>query len=186
MTPFPRHTHVAPSNVSELLLRDVASLVLTTELISSSLVALRPECEFSNELTAIINSMINLCDEGESRLQQPRLEAGIVLPTTTDSSASTLITGFFTRLPSARDPKVFASELVLNLRLLAQHVELKARLAAEEAAIVGLEGIGDALDDWSVAWRDCGRKIGGLSFRDRSRSALTQASGLNFAIPQGI
>jgi hypothetical protein len=176
-----------PNNLSELLLRDVASLLLTSELISSSLVALRPECEFSPELMEMLNTMISLCDEGEVCVQRPLLEAGIVLPTTTDTSASTLITGFFTRLPSADEPQVFATEVMINLQLLAQHVELKARLAGEEALLVGLESLGQALADWSGEWRACGHQIGTTSQRRHSRSPFANnLQGIGIALPQGI
>lgn len=174
-----------PSNLSDLLLRDVASLLLTSELISSSLVALRPECESVEEITVALDAMIALCDEGESRIQQPLLDAGIVLPTTTDTSASTLITGFFTRLPSGDDPR-FAEEVIINLQLLAQHVELKSRLAGEEAMLVGLDGLSQALADWSGEWRTCGHKIGGTSFRKKSRIAYVDNDSWAFAIPAAI
>ncbi|MEO6995413.1 MAG: hypothetical protein ABI273_17540 [Lacunisphaera sp.] len=173
-------------NLSDMLLRDVASLLLTTELISSSLVALRPECAFSNELTHTLNSMVTLCDEGEARVQEPLLESGIVLPTTTDSSPSTLITDFFHRLPTAADPRVFGAEVVINLQLLAQHVELKARLAADEALIVGLDGLNQALDVWSDEWHTCGKQMGRLSFRIRPQpSRNREASHYSLALPQG-
>jgi len=187
---MPSHhsTHSAPTpNLSDMLLRDVASLLLTTELISSSLVALRPECAFSNELTHTLNSMITLCDEGETRVQQPLLESGIVLPSATDSSPSTLITDFFHRLPTAADPRVFGAEVVVNLQLLAQHVELKTRLAADEALIVGLDGLNQALDVWSGEWHTCGKQMGRLSFRSRPPvSRPRESSHFGFAVPQGI
>jgi hypothetical protein len=168
-----------------MLLRDVASLLLTTELISSFLVALRPECEFSNDLTHTLNSMIALCDDGETRVQEPLLETGIILPTTTDASPSTLITDFFQRLPTAADPQVFGSEVVVNLQLLAQHVELKARLAADEALIVGLDGLNDALSSWSKEWHTCAKQMGKLSFRSKYISREIDSHRLALAIPQG-
>ena len=184
---FRRPSHSAPSsNVSELLLRDVASLLLTTELISSSLVALRPECNFSNELSHMLNSMITLCDEGEARVQQPLLEAGIVLPSNTDASPSTLITNFFQRLPAAVDSRAFATEVVINLQLLAQHVELKARLAADEALIVGLDGLNQALDVWSEEWRTCVKQMGRTTFRHRTPNRVSDSGFVAFGLPQGI
>ena len=189
MTPHISHRSYSSQtgNLSDMLLRDIASLLLTTELISSSLVALRPECAFSGELTLMLNSMITLCDEGETRVQQPLLENGIVLPTTTDASPSTLITDFFHRLPSAIDTHVFGAEVVINLQLLAQHVELKSRLAADEALLVGLDGLNQALDTWSEEWRTCGRQMGKISFRSRSQSPrVKEPRHLAFALPQGI
>jgi hypothetical protein len=190
MTPHLSHRSYSAAqtgNLSEMLLRDIASLLLTTELISSSLVALRPECAFSSELTLTLNSMIALCDEGETRVQQPLLESGIVLPTTTDASPSTLITDFFHRLPSAIDTHVFGAEVVVNLQLLAQHVELKARLAADEALLVGLDGLNQALDTWSEEWHTCGRQMGKLTFRNRHQSPRSkEIKHLAFALPQGI
>ena len=123
----------------------------------------------------MLNSMITLCDEGETRVQQPLLEIGIVLPSNTDSSPSTLITDFFHRLPSRnRSAQAFGAEVVVNLQLLAQHVELKARLAADEALIVGLDGLNQALDTWSEEWRTCGRQMGKISFRTRLQPSPTQ------------
>ena len=181
-----RSFSVQPGNVSEMLLRDVASLLLTTELISSSLVALRPECEFSSDLTLMLNSMITLCDEGEARVQQPLLETGIVLPSTTDTSPSTLITDFFHRLPTSVEPRTFAAEVIINLQLLAQHVELKARLAADEALIVGLDGLNQALNVWSEEWHQCGKEMGRLTFRSRPNVRSSEHARLSFALPQGI
>jgi hypothetical protein len=177
-----------PSNPSELLLRDVASLLLTSELISSSLASLKPESEFSCELTALLNSMIALCDEGASRVQQSLMEASVVLPVITDTSASMLICGFFTRLPSGAEPRVFAAEVAVDLQLLAQHVELKARLTSEEAHLVGLEGLSQALADWSGEWRACGTKIGCTSFQPRPQPSSVAANpgGISLAFPQGI
>jgi hypothetical protein len=171
---------------SELLLCDVASLLLTSELITSSLVALRPECQFSAELTDVLNSIIALCDAGESRIQRPLMESNLVLPATTDTSASALITGFFTRLPSADDPNVFATELVLNLRLLAQHVELKSRLASEEAEIVGLHELSQELASWSSDWRICGRDMSHVPQRPTIEDPSHRFSVSAFAMPQGI
>jgi hypothetical protein len=188
MTPhsFHRSFSTQPGNVSEMLLRDVASLLLTTELISSSLVALRPECEFSGDLTLMLNSMITLCDEGEARVQQPLLETGIILPTTTDASPSTLITDFFHRLPTSAESRIFGAEVVINLQLLAQHVELKARLAADEALIVGLDGLNQALAVWSEEWHQCGKEMGRITFRSRPHARGSEPSRLAFALPQGV
>lgn len=167
--PNPSRRATSPGNsfTSDLLLRDISSLLLTSELISSSLIALRPECAFSPELTSSLNSMIALCDEGESRIQESRMEANLVWPATTDNSASTLITGFFTRLPSADDPQSFATELIINLQLLAQHVGLKARIAGEEATIIGFERLGHELAEWSRTWSTCGENLGNAMFRNR-------------------
>lgn len=182
-----RRTCSAPhGNLSGLLLRDVATLLLTTELISSSLMALRPECESSADLTEALETMIALCDEGPATLQPSLLEAGIALPTNTDTSASTLITGFFTRLPSPQ-ASCFETEVILNLRLLAQHVELKSRLASEEASLVRLESFGQDLSHWSEEWRECGRKIGALAFRKQSRLPGMHAQRIIlFALPQTV
>lgn len=174
-----------PGNVSEMLLRDVASLLLTTELISSFLVALRPECQFSPELTHTLNSMIALCDDGETRVQQPLLETGIILPTTTDASPSTLITDFFQRLPTAADPQIFGAEVIVNLQLLAQHVELKARLASDEALIVGLDGLNAALNSWSNEWQTCAKEMGKLSVQFKN-ARTTETNRLAFAMPSEV
>lgn len=182
--PSRRTCSAPPGNASEFLLRDVATLLLTSELISSSLMALRPECELSADLAEALETMIALCDEGPSTLQPSLLEAGIALPTTTDTSASTLITGFFTRLPSPKASS-FEAEVMLNLQLLAQHVELKSRLASEEAKIVRLESLSQDLANWSAEWRECGRKIGSPTFRKQSRVPSMHAErDIPLALPQ--
>jgi hypothetical protein len=177
-----------PHDRSHLMLRDVASLFITSELISSSLVALRPECEFSKELTTLLDAIVVLCDSSETKLHQPLLETGAVLPTISDSSASTLIAGFFTRLPATVEPKAFAAEVAVNLQLLAQHVELKAKVVAEEALHCGLDNLSKALSAFSTEWRDCGRKIRKATFhpetRENNHDAFHFSSGV-IALPQG-
>lgn len=159
-----------PRNLCDLLLRDIASLLITSELISSSLTALRPECEFSPELTATLDFVRALSDAGGSRLHQPLTEAGAVLPAAAENSASTLITGLFHRLPVSAKSGLFAAELAVNLRLLAQHVELKARLAAEEAVLVGFDGLSRALVGLSADWRACGRALCAITGRARAQA----------------
>ena len=148
------------SSVPEQLLRDISSLLLTSELVGSSLVALRPECMFSPALVATLDATIALCDKGAPKIQASLIAEGIVWPTATDTSGSALITGFFTRLPSDGDQQIFATELIVNLQLLAQHIELKSRIASEEALIIGLADVGRTLADWSHEWQTWGHKIG--------------------------
>lgn len=173
-------------NVSAQLLRDLASLILTGELVGSSLVALRPECRYSAEMTAMVDSLVRLCDSGEALLQPALLESGLVLPTTSDPSASTLVTGFFRRLPFASDRNAFANEVTINLQLLAQHVELKARLAAEEARIVGLTSLCEALESLTTDWRECRKTIAATLRQGRSRQPADRTDVVAFALPSGI
>ena len=161
-----------PVNLCELLLRDVASLLITSQLVNKALLALRPECEFSRELTRTLDTIVAISSSGEKHLHAPLTEAGAVLPPTNDASASLLVTGFFTRLPPTVMPGVLAAEIAVNLRLLAQHIELKPRLAAEEALLVGQDRIGQALVAWSAEWRNCGRVLRSATVRARAQAYI--------------
>lgn len=189
MSYLSRRSYFTPpsaGNVSDLLLRDISSLLLTSELIGSSLVALRPECHFSNELTSMLNSLIILCDEGESRIRPSLVEAGLTCPTLTDNSGSTLIAGFFSRLPASGEHHCFATELVIDLHLLAQHMELKARIAGEEALIIGLENLGHALADWAHEWRDCGHRLGNATFCHDARASAEDFAGHHTTLTSSV
>ena len=159
-----------PRNLCELLLCDVASLLFTSQFVSRSLLALRPRCEFSRELTATLDSIVALSNGGEIRLQLPLAEAGAVLPQVVDASAGTEVADYFTRAPLAAGPGLLAAEVVANLRLLTQHLELKARLAAEEALLVGQHALGNALVDWSADWHACGHKLRAATVRARAQA----------------
>jgi len=113
------------------------------------------------------------------------LETGIILPTTTDASPSTLITDFFQRLPTAADPQIFGAEVVVNLQLLAQHVELKARLASDEALIVGLDGLNEALNSWANEWQTCAKEMSKLSFQPKNPRSM-ESNRLAFATPHEV
>ncbi|MBL9214902.1 MAG: hypothetical protein JNG83_05455 [Opitutaceae bacterium] len=154
-----------PRNLCDLLLRDVASLIVTSRLVTRTLRALRPECLFSRELTAMLDSILTLSALGESRLHESVVETGAILPPAADASAGNLITGLFARLPTAVAPGVPASEFAVNLRLLAQHIELKARLASEEAMLVGQVRLGHALRDCSADWRACSQSLRAVATR---------------------
>lgn len=162
---------VAPRGLCDLLLRDVASLLLTSRFVSRSLDVLRPECEFSRELTETIDTVIAICEAGEELLHEPLAEAGAVLPLAAENATASLATGLFRRLP-AGIPGALGAEMAVNLRLLAQHLELKSRLGAEEALLAGQERIGNALLDWSAAWRNCGLGLRFASARPRVSGEL--------------
>jgi len=162
-----------PRNLCELFLRDMTSLLITSRAVCRSLVALRPECEQSNELrelTNVLDRLVATSKSGETRLRQPLSEAGIVLPTAVDAGASTLVAGFFARLPANAAPGMLAAEMILNLRLLAQHVELRARLAAEEALLVGQRGIGRTLVAWAGEWHSCSRNLRATSVQANAKA----------------
>lgn len=163
------HTTVtkAPRNLAELFLRDITSLLITSRVIARSLEALRPECEFSTEVTAKIDELIGTTAEGELQVREPLSEAGVVLPPGDESAATAQVVGFFTRLPAGAPSAVLAAEVVVNLRLLAQHLELKARLAAEEAMLVGQKSICHALLRWARSWCLCGEKLRAATIRTR-------------------
>ena len=75
-------------------------------------------------------------------------------------------------MPAAVAPGILATEVTVNLRLLAQHIELKARLAAEAALLVGQDRIGKALIAWSVEWRNCGGVLRSITARARAQAYI--------------
>jgi hypothetical protein len=176
----------APRNLCELFLRDMTSLLITSRAITRSLLALRPECEQSTELhefTNMLDRLVTTSKSGEARLRQPLSDAGIVLPTATDAGASTLVAGFFTRLPSHATPGMFATELLLNLRLMAQHVELRARLAAEEALLVGQRAIGRSLVTWAGEWHACSRNLRANSLQVHAKACVADVNETDAPVP---
>jgi hypothetical protein len=144
-----------PRNLGELLLRDIASLLTTSQLVGRSLEKLRPQCTFSKELTATLDSLLATSQAGEELLNPPLAGSDVELPAISDPTESTLLTDFFVRLPGRVTPGALAADVTGNLRLLAQHIELKTRLAAEEAVFVGQEALGHALMMWATEWRNC-------------------------------
>jgi hypothetical protein len=136
---------------------------------SRALLAVRPECVFSSELVIILDRMVKISDAGEILLYQPLAEAGAPRPVTTDPTACTLVTGFLTRLPDAAAPRELAEAIAVNLRSLARHIELKARLAADDALLAGQERLARALALWSTKWRVCGQMLHIAVRRARAR-----------------
>src|SRR5436190_357421 len=112
-----------PRNLGELLLRDVASLLTTSHLVSRSLRALRPQCAFSPELTTTLDALMATSDAGEVLLNPPLAGSEVVLPAIPDPTENTLLMDFFVRLPDQVTPGAPAADVTGNLRLLAQHIE---------------------------------------------------------------
>lgn len=142
-------------NLSALFLRDVASLLATSHLVSRSVVTLRPQCAFSRKLTATLDSLGATSAAGELLLNPPLAESAATPPGPSDTSESALLTDFLVRLPAQVTPGVPAAKLALTLRLLTRHIELKARLAAEAALCVGQQALSQALMGWAAQWRAC-------------------------------
>ena len=159
-----------PDNLCEMFLRDVALLLVTSQLIKRSLIALRQECEFSRELIIAIDSVVDLSDHGAPHLREPLLEAGAVLPALTEGTASAVVTGFIGSIPVNVPPAVLAAEVIANLRLMVHHIELKAMLAAEEAILVGQASLSRALLKWSKDWRGCGQRLRSVTVRMRAKA----------------
>jgi hypothetical protein len=160
----------SPRNLCDLFLRDLTSLLITSRTITRSLLVLRPECEFSPEITAKINDLIVTSREGESHLRAPLREAGIILPTAAEAGASALVASFFTRVPVGVPPGVLATEVAINLRLLSQHLELKAHLIAEEALLVGQKSVCQGLLAWAREWCACGEKLRTTTIRAQAQA----------------
>ncbi len=137
---------------------------------SHTLMALRPECEFSDTLTASLDRIAATNDAGETYLRRPLAEAGVLLPKTKDQTSSAFISAIFSRVPAGATPAIFTTEIVVNLRLLSQHLELKARLAAEEAMLVGQDLLCSALVAWAAEWRSCGRALRDATVRARANA----------------
>jgi hypothetical protein len=168
----------APRNLCDLFLRDLNSLLVTSRTITRSLLALRPECEFSPEITEKINDLIATSRDGESHLRGPLREAGIILPTAVEGGANALVASFFTRVPAGVAPEVLATEVAVNLRLLSQHLELKTHLAAEEALLVGQKSVCRALLAWARKWCACGEKLRATTLRARAQAYFADIGNL--------
>jgi len=184
MSPALHSSFSSPARVlSEVLFHEVTSLLIMSHLITRSLLAVRPECAFSRELTGTLDRIMRVSSEGETYLYRPLIDAGAVMPAAADASALALVTSLFTRLPTTSTPRVLATELSVNLRLLAQHVELKARRAAEEAERLGEHALGHALQAWATEWRACGQIVHTATARTRSEAQAAEFGG--FAVPLG-
>lgn len=169
---LPTNCSTRPRNLCELLLRDVAALLITSHLVSRAVKSLRPECRFSRELLDTLDAIIATSDAGEMFLQAPLSESGAILPDITDTSEGAQLRDFFTQLPVRVAPGVLAAEVVVNLRLLVQHVELKIRLAAEEALLVGQNALCHALMIWAAEWCACSRALRVATVRARARAYI--------------
>ncbi|HEY4302170.1 MAG TPA: hypothetical protein VGM73_14945 [Candidatus Didemnitutus sp.] len=145
-----------PRDISELFRRDLTSLLVTSRAVIRSLEALRPECAFSNEVTTQIDDLIGASAQGEEQMRAPLGRAGVVLAPAIEADPGVPVMSYFTRLPAGVSAAMLAAEVIVNLRLLAQHLELKARLAAEEALLVGQKAVSQALLRWARAWSQCG------------------------------
>ncbi len=166
-----------PSNLCEMFLRDIAMILVTSQLIKRSLGALRPQCEFSHELTKTIDNLSSLCEGGEPSLSESLLEAGVVLPVWPAGNASAVIKGFISNIPLSVAPAVLAAEVISSLRLLVQHFELKIVLVAEAALLVGQTHLNRTLVKWSAEWRTCGRILRSLTVRVRANAYVADLEG---------
>ncbi len=167
-------TEIAPpGNLCEMLLHDIAALLVTSRLVQRTLLEFRPECQFSPVLSETLDSLVALSESGEQRLREPLLDAGAVLPALTEETTiGTVISGFISNAPTSRTPAVLAAEVVANFRLLVQHIELKARLVAEVAVLVGQNRLAQALLEWSGEWRACGQILRTVAARVRAQAYI--------------
>ena len=141
-------------HLGELLLQDIASLLTTSRRVRRSLEKLRPQCGFSPCLTSTVDTLLATSRAGEALLEPPLADADVALPAVPDPGESKLLTDFFVRLPGRILPVALAADVTGNLRLLAQHIDLKARLAADEAWLAGQQTFSDALMGWATEWRN--------------------------------
>ncbi len=161
-----------PGNLCEMLLRNVAHILVTNQLIKRAIMDLRPKCESSAELIKALNAIVALNDRGQIQLRLSLSEAGAVLPTLSERTASPVISWFWATIPDRVTPGVMAADVIANLRLLVQHLELKTKLAAEETALVGQVGLGLALLDWSAEWRELGHDLRSVNVRLRAQAYI--------------
>lgn len=166
-----------PKNLCELFLRDVAMLLVTSQLIKRSLLAIRPECAFSDEITKAVDTIVVLSDSGEPHLREPLLQAGAVLPILAESTTSAVVTEFMASIPVKVTPAVLAAELTSSLRMLVQHLELKAILAAEAAVLIGQTHLSHALLKWSSEWRSCGQILRTVTVHVRAQAYVADLEG---------
>lgn len=165
-----------PANLCELLLRNVAHILIMNELIKRAMIALRPECEASAELLEVFDDIVALNDRGQQQLGHSLAEAGAVLPVLSEHTASPVISWFLSSIPDRVTPGVMAADVVSNLRLLVQHLELKAKLVAEEAALVGQNGLSLDLLDWSAEWRSLGHHLRSVNRRLRAEAYIADVT----------
>jgi hypothetical protein len=168
-----------PRNLCELMLRDVSSLLLSSQVIGRSLDSLRGHCASSPELTKGVNAVVAACEAGEWLLHNPLADSGAVLPSADDTMERALLNEFLARLPRQGTPGVMAAEVAVNLRLLVQHIELKTRLVGEEAELVGQQALCDALMKWMKQWRACSRILRAVTIRARARAYIADLGDLS-------
>jgi hypothetical protein len=122
-------------------LRNLSSLLITSRLIGQSLSAVRSEFVEAPEIDKKITELITTGQRG-------------VLPATpqNDGASRLVATTLYNGLPTEGAPLSRSADTVVNLRLLAQHLELRARLTAEEAKLMGEETLRRALLNWARQW----------------------------------
>jgi hypothetical protein len=151
--------------------RDLGTLLATSRIVKQALAALRSECACSAELSESLNDLVAVNDAGEAYLQRPLAQAGIVLVSQEGTDAADVVRAIFNRIPTGGKPDELTAEMLTSFRLLAQHLELKAHLAAEEDLLLGQEPLSSALMAWAVRWRNCGRRLGHPPVRSRPTSS---------------
>jgi hypothetical protein len=134
-------------------------LIITNRSIRHSLLTARAERGLPPEVVWKIDDLVAVGLEGENQLRQPMEAAGIVPPRETHPANGAAETPLFGRTPASIGFQNRAVQLVINLRLLAQHLELRARLAAEEARLVGQKSLRRALLAWAAEWYVCGQHL---------------------------
>jgi hypothetical protein len=165
-----------------MFLHDLSALLVSNQLVKRSLLTLRPECEFSPELVTPLDTVVDLTDKCETDLRETLEASGAVLPTLAKGTGSAVVTMFMSNLPVRVAPAIFAAEVISNLRLLVQHIELKAALAAEAAILVGQTQLSRSLWNWSAEWRACGRLLRRVTVRVRAHAYVADLDDMNSAM----
>ncbi|HVU18265.1 MAG TPA: hypothetical protein VHD32_15190 [Candidatus Didemnitutus sp.] len=165
-----RHSENKPgSELRDAFRRELTSLLITNRSIAHSLASVRTEIGEAPEVIEQIDELIAVGQEGENHLRKPLDQAGILLPTpvtgAADDAEAPALHPAFGHRGAIRN---FAADVVTHLCLLAQHLELRARLAAEEARLVGQTALRQALLAWAAQWRVCGQHLRRRPHQDAS------------------
>lgn len=152
------HRAAPTKKLGEAFLRDLNSLLITSRSLTRSLLALEPQRGFSPETIAQINELVAIARDGEDELFQYLGEAGLVLPSPGEIPVPPkhLARSRLVEPVTATDKP---ADVLVNLRLLVHHLELRARLVAEEARLVGQRSLRRALLAWATEWYAYGRNL---------------------------
>lgn len=161
----------AARNLCDLFVRELHSLIDTSEGVTHGLRALRTECRFATELTESLDLLATVNDTREVHLRRPVAEAGLSWERAADfDGTSVWMEQLFPRLPPGSASDAQAADVAVKLRLLAQHLELRTVLAAESALLLGREPLCQGLIAWADQWHACCQSLRLVTVHARMRA----------------